>query len=163
RRSDQTSPADFRQIRARRCVFHARAREKDSAGESVRKNRRRRFQRRFRPHQRRLVWRARLLVPNLLRFQRLLGHGDWAWSHLRRPFRIVFTFLIVLLGWVFFRAADLPSALAYFASMFGLGHAQPGATLLSGILYQPYYLLSIAIAALVVWAGKQTWDWTQQM
>ena len=47
--------------------------------------------------------------------------------------------------------------------MFGFGHAQPGATLLSGILYKPYYLLSIGIAALVVWAGKQTWDWTQQM
>ena len=59
----------------------------------------------------------------------------------------------MLLGWVFFRAADLPRALAYFASMFGFGHAQPGAVLLSGILYKPYYLLSIGIAALVVWAG----------
>jgi alginate O-acetyltransferase complex protein AlgI len=47
--------------------------------------------------------------------------------------------------------------------MFGLGHAQPGAALLSGIIYKPYYLLSICIAALVVWAGKQTWDWTQRM
>jgi alginate O-acetyltransferase complex protein AlgI len=47
--------------------------------------------------------------------------------------------------------------------MFGFGHAQPGAVLLSGILYKPYYLLSIATAALVVWFGKQTWDWTQQM
>ena len=53
------------------------------------------------------------------------------------------TFLIVLLGWVFFRAADLPRAVAYLASMFGFGPRQPGAALLSGILYQPYYLLSL--------------------
>ena len=46
-------------------------------------------------------------------------------------------------------------------SMFGLGHAQPAAR--SRILYKPYYLLSIGIAAVVVWAGKQTWDWTQRM
>ncbi|MFN2621497.1 MAG: MBOAT family protein [Chthoniobacterales bacterium] len=98
----------------------------------------------------------------MLAFERSQGREGF-YHNLPRPFRIAFTFLIVLLGWVFFRAADLPNALAYFASMFGLGHAQPGAALLSGIVYQPYYLLSLAIAGLVVWAGKQTWDWTQQM
>ncbi len=85
------------------------------------------------------------------------------WPEAIAPWRVAFTFLIVLLGWVFFRAADLPRALAYFASMFGFGHAQSGAILLSGILFKPYYLLSIGIAAVVVWAGKQTWDWTQRM
>jgi alginate O-acetyltransferase complex protein AlgI len=47
--------------------------------------------------------------------------------------------------------------------MFGFGEGQPGAALISGIIYQPYYLLSLALAAVVVWAGKQTWDWTQQL
>jgi alginate O-acetyltransferase complex protein AlgI len=98
----------------------------------------------------------------MLAFERSQGREGF-YHNLPRPFRIAFTFLIVLLGWVFFRAADLPRALSYFASMFGFGNAQPGATLLSGILYQPYYLISIAIAALVVWAGQQTWDWTQCM
>ena len=98
----------------------------------------------------------------MLAFERSQGREGF-YHNLPRPFRIAFTFLIVLLGWVFFRAADLPRALEYFASMFGFGHAQPGAVLLSGILYKPYYLLSIGIAALVVWAGKQTWDWTQRM
>ena len=98
----------------------------------------------------------------MLAFERSQGR-EGLYHNLPRPFRMAFTFLIVLLGWVFFRAADLPRALAYFASMFGFGHAQPGAALLSGILYKPYYLLSIGTAALVVWAGKQTWDWTQSM
>ena len=69
----------------------------------------------------------------------------------------------MLLGWVFFRAADLPRAVAYLGSMFGLQDGQPGAALISGIIYQPYYLLSVALAAVVVWLGKQTWDWTQQL
>jgi alginate O-acetyltransferase complex protein AlgI len=98
----------------------------------------------------------------MLAFERSQGREGF-YHNLPRPLRIAFTFLIVLLGWVFFRTADLPRALAYFASMFGFGHAEPGAVLLSGILYKPYYLLSIGLAALVVWAGKQTWDWTQQM
>ncbi len=37
------------------------------------------------------------------------------------------------------------------------------ASLLGGIIYQPYYLLSLGVAALVVWTGRQTWDWTQRM
>src|SRR5205807_999676 len=98
----------------------------------------------------------------MLAFERSQGREGF-YHNLPKPLRIAITFLIVLLGWVFFRASDLPRALAYLASMFGLGHAQPGAVLLSGILYKPYYLLSLGIAALVVWAGKQTWDWTQRM
>ena len=47
--------------------------------------------------------------------------------------------------------------------MFGLHEGEPAAALLGGIIYQPYYLVSIALAAVVVWAGRQTWDWTQQL
>ncbi|MFZ1218231.1 MAG: MBOAT family protein [Chthoniobacterales bacterium] len=98
----------------------------------------------------------------MLAFERSQGREGF-YHNLPRLFRIAFTFLIVLLGWVFFRASDLPRALQYLASMFGFGQPQAGAALLSGILYKPYYLLSIGIAALVVWAGRQTWDWTQNM
>jgi alginate O-acetyltransferase complex protein AlgI len=82
---------------------------------------------------------------------------------LPKSLRVGITFLIVLLGWVFFRASNLSRAGDYLASMFGLNHVLPGAALVSGIVYQPYYLLSVAVAALVVWAGAQTWDWTQRL
>ena len=59
--------------------------------------------------------------------------------------------------------ADLPRAGAYLASMFGFAHTSGSAALIGGIIYQRYYLLSSGLAALVIWAGKQTWDWTQQM
>ena len=98
----------------------------------------------------------------MLAFERSQGREGF-YHNLPKPLRIAFTFVIVLIGWVFFRASDLPRATAYLASMFGLGHAQPGAALISGIIYQPYYLLSAALAAIVVWTGKQTWEWTQQL
>jgi alginate O-acetyltransferase complex protein AlgI len=85
------------------------------------------------------------------------------YQKLPKSIRIGITFLIVLLGWVFFRASNLPRAIEYLASMFCLRHALPGAALVSGIVYQPYYLVSVAVAALVVWAGIQTWDWTQRL
>ncbi len=98
----------------------------------------------------------------MLAFERSQGREGFYHS-LPKPLRIIITFIIVLLGWVFFRASDLPRAVAYLASMFGLAHATASASLLSGIIYQRYYLLSLGIAALVVWAGRQTWDWTQQL
>jgi alginate O-acetyltransferase complex protein AlgI len=73
------------------------------------------------------------------------------------------TFAIASLAWVFFRAATLPDALAFLASLTGLGTVQPGAALLSGILYQPYYLVSMALAAGITWAAPQTWDFTRHL
>ena len=35
--------------------------------------------------------------------------------------------------------------------------------MIAGTIYQPYYLLSVLLAALVTWAGIQTWDWTRKM
>ncbi|MDQ2659733.1 MAG: MBOAT family protein [Verrucomicrobiota bacterium] len=98
----------------------------------------------------------------MLAFERNQGREGF-YHRLPRPLRIAFTFTIVLFGWVFFRAADLGRAFAYLGSMFGWHANQPGAGLLSGIIYQPYYLLALALAAVVVWLGRQTWDWTQQL
>ena len=47
--------------------------------------------------------------------------------------------------------------------MFGVGEVQRGSSLIAGLIYKPYYVLSLTIAAVVVWTGKQTWDWTQQL
>ena len=44
--------------------------------------------------------------------------------------------------------------------MAGLGTPHAGAALLSGIVYEPYYLGTFLVAAMVVWTAPQTWDWT---
>ena len=85
--------------------------------------------------------------------------SPYAW--LPRAGRQTVTFILVLITWVFFRAEDLPSATQYLGSMFGLVPVHESAGLLSGILYQPYYLGTVLMAALVTWTCPQTWDWTR--
>ena len=82
---------------------------------------------------------------------------------LPKPFRIAATFLLVLIAWVFFRAGDLSHAIMYLRCMFSTVPLQPATDLIAGVLYQPYYLLTMSIAGIVVWCFPQTWDWTQQL
>jgi alginate O-acetyltransferase complex protein AlgI len=98
----------------------------------------------------------------MLAFERGQGRES-IYHNLPRPLRIALTFVTVLIGWVFFRSASLSRALTYLGSMFGFGHAQPAANLLAGLIYKPYYIASLGLAAIVVWAGQQTWDWSQNM
>src|SRR5207244_781148 len=78
-----------------------------------------------------VIWGA--LHGGMLAFERNQGRQG-LYHRLPRPVRVALTFIIVLIGWVFFRAPDLARAVSYLASMFGLGHVEPGAGLLSGIL-----------------------------
>ena len=98
----------------------------------------------------------------LLAMERMRG-GEAATARWPHAVRVAVTFLLVLISWVFFRAADLPAALGYLASMAGLAATRPEAALLGGLIHQPYYLLTFAAAALVVWAAPQTWDWTRRL
>ena len=82
---------------------------------------------------------------------------------LPRPLKVALTFVIVMFAWVFFRAADLPSAVAYCAAMVGLAQPQEGAGLLGGLMYQPYCLGTFLVAGFVVWGCPQSWDFTRRM
>ncbi len=98
-----------------------------------------------------------------LAFERSLGKRS-PYGLLPRPVQVAITFVIVLVGWVFFRADSLPQALAYLASMVGLGGPLPAnAMLLGGILHQPYYLVCLALGGALVWFAKDTWEWTQRL
>ena len=63
--------------------------------------------------------------------------------------RTAATFVVLLFTWVFFRAADLPSALRYLGCMLELVAPADAAQLLSGVLYQPYYLGTFALAGII--------------
>ena len=91
-------------------------------------------------------------------------HGKHGPFHrLPQPVQIAFTYLVVVVAWVFFRAEDLPSAVAYCRSLAGLGDPAPGAALLAGVIYQPYYLGSLLLAGIIAWTAPQTWDWTRTL
>jgi alginate O-acetyltransferase complex protein AlgI len=79
------------------------------------------------------------------------------------PARVAVTFTMVLVTWVFFRAPDLPRAVRYLGDMFAVGDPHAGAALLSGIVYQPYYLGMFLLAGAIVWTAPQTWHWTRAL
>ncbi|MPY86357.1 MAG: MBOAT family protein [Luteitalea sp.] len=105
-----------------------------------------------------LIWGG--LHGALLAFERLSGKAA-LYGRLPAPLRVGLTFVIVLFTWVFFRASDLPAATRYIGYMVGQGATQEGAGLLAGLVYQPYYLLTFVVAALITWSCPQTWDWTR--
>ncbi len=77
--------------------------------------------------------------------------------------KMAITFVIVCFTWVFFRAADVTAAVEYCRSMLGLTTPQAGAGLMGGLIYQPYYVMSMLLAAIVVWLCPQTWDFTRKI
>ncbi len=72
------------------------------------------------------------------------------------------TMLVVIVGWVFFRAPNLPSALSYLQAMLP-GTPPIDAPWVFGVSQQPYLVGSLGIALTVVAFGRQTWDWTQRL
>jgi len=102
-------------------------------------------------------------VHGLLLAGERLGGGARAWAPVPRPLRIALVFLAVALGWVLFRSPTLVDAMAFFGSMLGLNATAASAELVRGMLYRPYDLSAMALAALTVWALPQTWDFTRRL
>ena len=107
-----------------------------------------------------VVWGA--IHGSILALEQLRGKNSRYWK-MPRAARVALTFLPISLAWVFFRASDLTSAVGYLKSMFGFGALQDGTGLIGGLIYQPYYLMSIAVAAVFVWGAPQTWDFTRTL
>lgn len=84
-----------------------------------------------------------------------------AYWRMPKLLRGAITFFVVLVGWVFFRAPDLPKATSFLASMFGLGPRAASATITSGLIYKPLYLIAFALATVLVWFLPDSWEWSQ--
>jgi alginate O-acetyltransferase complex protein AlgI len=105
-----------------------------------------------------VVWGA--LHGLLLASERLHGKAAF-YARLPAAARVALTFVAVLVTWVFFRANDLPHALRFLGDMFAIGAPLAGSSLLTGVIYQPYYLGTFLLAGAIVWGAPQTWDWTR--
>ncbi len=77
--------------------------------------------------------------------------------------RVARTFVLVHIGWVFFRADDLGRALDHLAAMAGLGEGGPAAALLEAWMARPAPLVVFALAGLVVAVSPQALDWTRRL
>src|ERR1039458_9043495 len=75
---------------------------------------------------------------------------DWDWTY---PLRAALTFVLALVGWVFFRAADLRQSVQVLGQMFG---GSGGRALL-----EPWHL-GLAALALVLAVGEEKWEWFER-
>ena len=94
----------------------------------------------------------------LLALERLGGKRPW-WGRLPRGPRVALTFVLVLISWVPFRATDMGAAWSYLGAMFGAGgsaETAAAAAVLAGRVLEPFYLFAFAVAAAVVWLGRET-------
>ncbi|MDX1385372.1 MAG: MBOAT family O-acyltransferase, partial [Thermoanaerobaculia bacterium] len=98
----------------------------------------------------------------LLAIERARG-GRSLFAALPRPLQVGGTFLLVLVAWVPFRAADFAAAGRYLQSLAGIAVADDGALVVAGLLHRPYALGTLAVAAAVAWGAPQTWDWTRSL
>jgi len=97
----------------------------------------------------------------LLAFERMIGK-DSIYRALPRPLRVMITFAIALITWVFFRADDFTSAIRYLGAMFGLRRPAAGAALLASVIYSRDHLIMLIVCAIAVWFGKQSWEMAQR-
>ena len=71
------------------------------------------------------------------------------------------TFVGVSLLWIPFRAADLPTALRYFASLWPGGGTD--LSLVSAATRTPYLMSSLLLAGVVAFFGMQSWYLTRKL
>ncbi len=95
----------------------------------------------------------------------ILGTERWAgnrplYSRFPRPMRIAFTFVLVLITWVFFRATSLSGALAYLNSM--AGRATGASPLLALEIHTPYNLTIAVICVLASFQPLEAYEWANQ-
>ncbi|HCK54848.1 MAG TPA: hypothetical protein DIC23_16645 [Planctomycetaceae bacterium] len=97
-----------------------------------------------------------------LAVERALGKQS-LYDRLPRPVRVTITFLVVAIGWVFFRSNSLSDAGDFLRSLAGVTTSVPGNSLLSGMTHQPWLLGWLLAAAIVTWTAPQSWDWTRRI
>jgi alginate O-acetyltransferase complex protein AlgI len=86
-----------------------------------------------------------------------------AYHRLPRGLQVAFTFAIVCLSWVFFRAKTLPEAKRYLVAMFGLEPVTSAADAIAGAIYTPYHQSMFLLAALLAFWGPTTWTFTARL
>ena len=84
-----------------------------------------------------------LAIERALRGGRPPAGEDWGRTY---PFRALLTFVLVLVGWVFFRAADLPRSVHVLGQIFGGSGGR--------ILLEPWHF-GLAALALILAIGEE--------
>lgn len=85
------------------------------------------------------------------------------YSKLPRIFQISITLVIVLFGWVLFRAPDLSSAWEMWKSLLGLNAVSPADPLLSAEIFTPTSVSFMVLAFIYALSPLRAFDWCQKI
>ncbi len=98
----------------------------------------------------------------LLVFERLCGRKTF-YHALPAQLQVLFTFLLIMTGWVFFRSATISDAWQYLSVMFIPSKAQGGSVLLGSEIYTRGNLLVMAVCAVLTFQRLQAFDWVRKI
>jgi len=98
----------------------------------------------------------------LLILERPLGKRAF-YAFLPKPGRIAATLVVVMIGWVLFRAADFQQAGRLLATMFAHRPATGGSLLLSAEIYTRANFVILALCALLTFQPVQAFDWVASL
>lgn len=73
------------------------------------------------------------------------------------------TTFVILITWVFFRAANLEAAFAYLAAMFGKGGDPVAAEVLAAVVFSPMNMGVLIFCAAVAWLFPNSGDWLRRL
>ena len=104
-----------------------------------------------------LAWGA--LHGALLIWERWMGKNS-LYRALPKVLRIAITFVLVLIGWVFFRAENLAAGIDYLGSMLGLQQPPSSRLLLAAELYSVKNLAVMAVCLVLTVQPLQAFDWS---
>ena len=76
---------------------------------------------------------------------------------------IILTNIIVLFGWVLFRAPDLSQAVHYWGAMIGTVHPQTASMLLQSDLFSTRHIFEMVLCALFVWQPVQAFEFVKTL
>jgi alginate O-acetyltransferase complex protein AlgI len=94
----------------------------------------------------------------LLVIERFVGRKAF-YHALPKRVQVLLTFLLIMVGWVFFRSATISEAWQYLTVMFTMSKAQGGSVLLSSEIYTQGSVLIMAICAFLAFQPLQAFDW----
>ncbi len=98
----------------------------------------------------------------VLILERLRGKGSY-YERMPVVLQVAITFVLVLISWVFFRAATISHATEYLSAMFGMANAESSAALMAAQFYQPGRILELGLCAFLVFAPWQGYDWVERL
>ena len=94
--------------------------------------------------------------------ERLMGKESM-YAKLPRFPKIILTNIIVMFGWVLFRAPDLGQAMEYWKALVGFAQPVPASRILQTELFTMRHVVEMLICAVFVWQPVQAHEWIRTL